>query len=827
MITVRFIGKQFVHICSSLLVLAGLSIINNAHADTAYWYKGPWVIYEDWEHVHILVETNRGVDNDYNHRRLHFTYDDSCNEPNWGYDHDDIIIDGGKDRRLWTLWAHNLTPGCRYTYHFKFRRTWADVWSSVAGSFTAGSKGVPSKGEFYAFGDQKYYGSKKDEIEKIAGEIMSDNGDKTFILHTGDIVYQGGYYFAQHDEWWDYFRNKNMRRMFASMIMFPAPGNHDVQYGSGSYTDVDSWNYTRYFPYSVISHNARKAHYHRRYGQFHIYSLTCYPMDTNNFCSDKNANFRPKDQGGTGQYEWLEDELKSTADDPRQWKIVIMHVPMYAPEYCPNHDALTFLKPLFERYGVDLVLTGHEHYYARKTVNDIPYLILGGGGAGLGLSKDSPCRTDPQCDGFDYVANKHHFVHFIVKGDIMTGYVHWDNDFGGLIESFTVDRTPKANFDCAPEAGPVDTPVTFTDTSTGNRYKYEWDFGDGSPHVTGTGSDASTEHTYTAEGKYTVTLTVTSAYESDTKTCTQCVHVGPMADFDATPLEGAAPLTVNFQDKSDGYVSSWLWDFGDGATSAKQNPAHRYNENGPRTVRLTVSNNGVSNTKTKGHYVKVEPYALYNYKMDRTCIEWDSTDLSCRIWVYHANFTNLSQGNDVTYDWDFGDGHTSTEESPSHTYSYSGAKARLTVTDGAGLTDYMTKYIEVGSGIPPEAIEIDIMPEDDSNIIEISDKGWLWPEVIPVAILSNASFDAFGLDTDTITFGRTGNEVSLVNCDTELWDVNGDGYRDLVCRFEARQTGFRIGDKEGILRAVTITDWRLMEGKDYVQIEEFQDPIHR
>ena len=108
MIMVRFIGKQFVHICSSLLVLAGLSIINNAHADTAYWYKGPWVIYEDWEHVHILVETNRGVDDDDNHRQLHFTSDDSCNKPNRGYNHDDIIIDGGKDRRLWTLSAHNL-----------------------------------------------------------------------------------------------------------------------------------------------------------------------------------------------------------------------------------------------------------------------------------------------------------------------------------------------------------------------------------------------------------------------------------------------------------------------------------------------------------------------------------------------------------------------------------------------------------------------------------------------------------------------------------------------------------------------------------------------
>ena len=288
-------------------------------------------------------------------------------------------------------------------------------------------------------------------------------------------------------------------------------------------------NYSRYFPFwsDWMISDASRLYYHKIYRPFHFYSLTSFPMDTDNYCSNTNRNYRPADEGGTGQYEWLEQQLSQNQGDQTPWKIVFMHTPIYSPDSCNNQqDARTYLVPLFEKYGVDLFLSGHEHYYARRTVNGIPYLILGGGGAHLSLSNPT-CETDPQsCNGFDFVDNIHHYADIITHGDVMT--VHVRDGGNNEIETFTVDRTPKADFEIDPESGvAVGGSVNFTDTSSGHRYKYEWDFGDGSAPVTGNGRDASTQHVYSSDGNYTVKLTITSAYQSDTKTCTGCVKVGP------------------------------------------------------------------------------------------------------------------------------------------------------------------------------------------------------------------------------------------------------------------------------------------------------------
>ena len=79
----------------------------------------------------------------------------------------------------------------------------------------------------------------------------------------------------------------------------------------------------------------------------------------------------------------------------------------------------------------------------------------------------------------------------------------------------------------------------------------------------------------------------------------------PMADFSAEPRSGAAPLTVNFLDESEGTVTSWLWSFGDGTTSAKQNPTHTYRAGGRYDVSLKVSGPAGSDTLAMPGYVFV------------------------------------------------------------------------------------------------------------------------------------------------------------------------------------------------------------------------------
>ena len=77
------------------------------------------------------------------------------------------------------------------------------------------------------------------------------------------------------------------------------------------------------------------------------------------------------------------------------------------------------------------------------------------------------------------------------------------------------------------------------------------------------------------------------------------------ADFTVDVVSGTAPLTVNFTDQSAGDITSWSWDFGDGATSTEQNPTHTYIEPGTYTVSLTVTGPGGSDTETKDDFITV------------------------------------------------------------------------------------------------------------------------------------------------------------------------------------------------------------------------------
>jgi len=78
----------------------------------------------------------------------------------------------------------------------------------------------------------------------------------------------------------------------------------------------------------------------------------------------------------------------------------------------------------------------------------------------------------------------------------------------------------------------------------------------------------------------------------------------PVASFTSAPNSGTAPLNVAFSDTSSGTITSWAWSFGDGATSALQNPSHAYAA-GTYSVSLTVTGPGGSNTATATNLIAV------------------------------------------------------------------------------------------------------------------------------------------------------------------------------------------------------------------------------
>ena len=162
----------------------------------------------------------------------------------------------------------------------------------------------------------------------------------------------------------------------------------------------------------------------------------------------------------------------------------------------------------------------------------------------------------------------------------------------------------------------------------------------------------------------------------------------PVASFSANPLSGSAPLTVSFTSTSTN-ATSHDWDFnGDGVLDASGVlVSYTYNDAGSYTVMLTATGPGGVDSVTRSNYVTVSPSppsALFT--ADPTSGKKD----------LRVEFSNSS----VRYNsssWDFGDGNTSTEDSPTHLYTTSGTyDVTLSVVgDGGSDTNTLSGYINI------------------------------------------------------------------------------------------------------------------------------------
>jgi PKD repeat protein len=243
---------------------------------------------------------------------------------------------------------------------------------------------------------------------------------------------------------------------------------------------------------------------------------------------------------------------------------------------------------------------------------------------------------------------------------------------------------PFANFTANVTEGYVPLSVQFTDKSE-NVTEWNWDFGDAD-----TSTDPSPTHTYYTAGNYTVNLTVSNTYGTDSKLSTITVlekTIVPVANFSAQPTSGKAPLKVYFTDQSTGTPTKWKWSFGGGITSFQQNPVHKYSAAGKYTVTFTTTNAKGSNTVTETDYIKVISKPVANFTSSVT-----SGKASLNV-----KFTDTSTGTPSGWIWEFGDGSKSFVENPTHKYSEAETyTVNLTVKNAAGRnTVTKTKYIKV------------------------------------------------------------------------------------------------------------------------------------
>jgi PKD repeat protein len=161
----------------------------------------------------------------------------------------------------------------------------------------------------------------------------------------------------------------------------------------------------------------------------------------------------------------------------------------------------------------------------------------------------------------------------------------------------TAGASVVAAFTASPAAAVEGQTVQFTDTSTGSPTAWAWDFNDGS-----TSGLRNPTHAFATAGSYAVTLVASNAGGSSSATKVVTVAVKPSdlsAAFTFSPGSPKIGDPVQFTDTSTGSPVVWLWDFGDGATSAVQNPSHSYSSTGSRTVTLTVSNSSGSNSASR------------------------------------------------------------------------------------------------------------------------------------------------------------------------------------------------------------------------------------
>ncbi|MFA5295974.1 MAG: PKD domain-containing protein [Methanoregulaceae archaeon] len=258
-----------------------------------------------------------------------------------------------------------------------------------------------------------------------------------------------------------------------------------------------------------------------------------------------------------------------------------------------------------------------------------------------------------------------------------------------------VGYAPTANFTPNVTSGAVPLAVQFTDNSTGTLpLSYAWDFGDG-----GTSTLPDPVHLFSSAGNYTVNLTVTNDFGSDSTEVPISVTVPPLtADFDASPLSGPAPLTVHFYDRSTGPPDDWSWVFGDGGTSDLPDPVHTYLTPGTYTVTLTVGRGAETASRTRTDYITVTAPVI---QADFTA---SPTSGFAPLFV---QFEDTSTGIVTSWAWDFtNDGTTdSTAQNPGHTYPSVGVySVRLTVTGpGGSHTRIRTNYITVNP-LPPAPV---------------------------------------------------------------------------------------------------------------------------
>ncbi|XZF12489.1 PKD domain-containing protein [Chitinophagaceae bacterium MMS25-I14] len=230
---------------------------------------------------------------------------------------------------------------------------------------------------------------------------------------------------------------------------------------------------------------------------------------------------------------------------------------------------------------------------------------------------------------------------------------------------------------------------SFTNTSaiSAGTLTYLWNFGDGNSDTA-----ASPAHTYAAAGTYSVTLIATSNNGcTDSVTQTVTIFPAPAAAF-AVNNSGQCVNTNSFSFGNGSALSSgtmtYAWTFGDGNSDTAANPVHAYTTPGNYTVKLVVTtDHGCTDSVSQTITVYPKPSPAFTVNNSSQCETGNN--------FIFTNTGTISSGS-MTHSWDFGDGNTSIQASPSNTYATAGTYVvLLTSSSNNGCTDTVSQLVVV------------------------------------------------------------------------------------------------------------------------------------
>ena len=268
----------------------------------------------------------------------------------------------------------------------------------------------------------------------------------------------------------------------------------------------------------------------------------------------------------------------------------------------------------------------------------------------------------------------------------------------------------------------------------------------------------------------------------------------PVAAFTGSPLSGPVPLTVQFASQSTGDVTSHQWDVNNDGTidGGTYTYNHTYTETGTYTVSLTVVGPAGTDSTTKTDYITV------NTLPPNAAFTGTPTSGTPDLRVAFAN----SSVRYTQSTWNFGDGNTSTEDSPTHTYTAVGSYNVSLDVLGEGGTHLETKtgYINV-SALGTPAIILDPKYTDTSNGSTIT----LSLKVMGVTGLAAAQVK-LAYDTSKATIGNVAfGDFLKGNTDPLLIVTKDESNGEVTIYISSLSSDKPSADGDGIIATVDFT----------------------